>query len=164
MVAKGKGRAGSKPSGAAASQAESTASTAAEAAQALLESIKEIRESSDEEQVSNEQLQALRKRVAEQEEYTILLRRIKELEQEQSNLALQALRNQNDVPTLPTSRGLRFDKHTAKYRGKNLQELRQWIRSIEDDYENFPNTFTNDQKRIFYASKALKFGSQLYKH
>jgi hypothetical protein len=36
---------------------------------------------------------------------------------------LQALRNQNDVLTLPTSRGLRFDKHTAKYHNKNLQEL-----------------------------------------
>jgi len=164
MAAKGKGRAGSKLSGAAASQAESRASTVAEAAQAPIESIEEMREPSDEEQVSSEQLQALRNRVAEQEEYTTLLRRIKELEQEQSNLALRAPRSQNDVPTLPTSRGPRFDKHTAEYRGKNLQELRQWIRSIEDDHENFPDTFTNDQKRIFYASKALKFGSQPYKH
>jgi isopropylmalate/homocitrate/citramalate synthase len=49
------------------------ASTATEAAQALLESIKEIRESSNKEQVSNKQLQALCKRVAKQEEYTILL-------------------------------------------------------------------------------------------
>jgi hypothetical protein len=49
------------------------ASTATEAAQALLKSIKEIRESSNKEQVSNKQLQALRKHVAKQEEYTILL-------------------------------------------------------------------------------------------
>jgi hypothetical protein len=73
MAAKGKGRAGSKPSGAAASQAESRASTVAEATQAPIESIEETREPSDEEQVSSEQLQALRKRVAEQEEYTTLL-------------------------------------------------------------------------------------------
>jgi isopropylmalate/homocitrate/citramalate synthase len=59
--------------GAAASQAESIASTAAEATQALLKSIKKIRESSNKEQVSNKQLQALCKRVAKQEEYTILL-------------------------------------------------------------------------------------------
>jgi hypothetical protein len=124
MVAKGKGRAGSKPSGAAASQAESRASTAAEAAQAPIKSIEEMREPSDEEQASSEQLQALRKRVAEQEEYTILLRRIKELEQEQSNLALQAPRSQNDTVTLLINRSLRFDKHTLEYRGKNLQELR----------------------------------------
>jgi hypothetical protein len=42
-------------------------------AQALLKSIEEIREFSNEEQVSNKQLQALCKRVAKQEEYTILL-------------------------------------------------------------------------------------------
>ena len=73
MAAKGKGRAGSKLSGTAVLQAESRASTVAEAVQALIESIEEMREPSDKEQVSSEQLQALRNRVAKQEEYTTLL-------------------------------------------------------------------------------------------
>jgi isopropylmalate/homocitrate/citramalate synthase len=73
IVAKGKGRARSKLLGIAASQAESIASIATEATQALLKSIKEIRESSNKEQVSNKQLQALCKCITKQKEYTILL-------------------------------------------------------------------------------------------
>jgi len=79
-VAKGKGRAGSKPFSAAASsaaasstaafsvaapQAESRESTTADPTPALAREF--------EGQVSSKQLQALRKRVAEQEEYTRLL-------------------------------------------------------------------------------------------
>jgi hypothetical protein len=169
MVVKGKGRAGSKPSSATAPQAESSESATVNPTPAPIRSTERVEELSDdelgdEEQVSSEHLQALRKRVAEQEEYTRLLRRIKELEHEQSILALQAPRSQNDTVTLPTNRSPRFDKHTLEYRGKNLQELRQWIRAIEDDHENFPDTFTSNQRRIFYASKALKYGSQPYKH
>ena len=169
MVAKGKGRAGSKPSSATAQQAESSESATADPAPALIRSTERVEELSDEElsneeQVSSEQLKALRERVADQEEYTRLLRRIKELEHEQSILALQAPRSQNDTVTLPINRNPRFDKHTLEYRGKNLQELRQWIRAIKDDHENYPDTFTSDQRRIFYASKALKYGSQPYKH
>jgi len=164
MVAKGKGRAGSKHSSAAAPQAESSESATANPTPAPIGSTERIEELSDEElsdeeQVSSEQLQALRKRVAEQEEYTRLLQRIKELEYEQNLLALQAPRGQNDTVTLPINRSPRFDKHTLEYRGKNLQELRQWIRAIEDDHENFPDTFASDQRRIFYASKALKYSS-----
>jgi hypothetical protein len=97
MVAKGKGRAGSKPSSAAASsaaapQADSRESTTADPTPALVKSTEQVEELSDDEQVSSEQLQALRRQVAEQEEYVRLLQRIKELEQEQSDLVSHTLR------------------------------------------------------------------------
>jgi hypothetical protein len=146
MVVKGKERAEPRSTSAVALQAESRESTIAGP------------------RVSSEQLQALRKRVAEQEEYTQLLRRIQELEDEQTEQTTRATRQTDEPATQSSSRGPRFDKHTIEYRGKNIQELRQWIRALEDDHENFPDTFVNDQKRVFYASKALKHGSQPYKH
>ena len=74
MVAKGKGRVGSKPSSAVVAQVGSREGTTPNTAPALIRSIEEIGELSDEDQVSSEQLQALHKRVAKQEEYTTLLR------------------------------------------------------------------------------------------
>ena len=70
MVAKGKGRAGSKPSSATAQQAESSESATADPAPALIRSTERVEELSDEElsneeQVSSEQLKALRERVAD---------------------------------------------------------------------------------------------------
>jgi hypothetical protein len=164
MVAKGKERAGLKLHSAVITQATSRESTIANAAPTPTpaQRIEEAEEPSDE--ANTTQLQALRKRVAEKEEYTRLLQRFKELEREESELASQTPRRQNDGITLLTSRGPRFDKHTLEYCGKNLQELRQWIRALEDDHKNFPDTFVNDQKRIFYASKAIKHRSQPYKH
>ncbi len=159
MVAKGKERAGLKLTSAAVAQEESRESTIAAQAPAQASSVEEVSEPSDEEPVGAGDIKALRKRVAEQEEYTRLLRRIKELEQEQNDLIPHTLRAKSEAIPLHSSKGPRFDKHTVEYRGRNLQELRQWIRALEDDHENFPDTFVNDQKRIFYASKALKYGS-----
>jgi gamma-glutamyl:cysteine ligase YbdK (ATP-grasp superfamily) len=95
MVAKGKGRAGSKPLSAAALQAESRESTTTDPTPALVGEL--------EGQVSSEQLQALRKQVAEQEEYVRLLQRIKELEQEQSDLVSHTLRMLNEAAALQSS-------------------------------------------------------------
>ena len=120
IVAKGKSRAGLKALGASASHTESRESTVAENAQATTRITEEISEPSDEEQVSSEQLQALQKRTEEREAYIRLLQRIKELEQEESDLAPSTLRMQNNVITLSGSRGPRFDKHSAKYRSQNL--------------------------------------------
>jgi hypothetical protein len=77
MVVKGKGRAGSKPSSATALQAESSKSVTVNLIPALIRSTKQVKELSDKElsnkeQVSSEHLQALRKQVAKQEEYTCL--------------------------------------------------------------------------------------------
>ena len=118
---------------------------------------------SEEEQSTDAELLALRRRVQEKEEYTALLKRIQELEQEQESLSRHS-RSEN-APTTPAVRGgPRFEKHSLEYRGKHLQELRQWIRAVEDDHKNFPEVFISDQRRVFYASKALKPGSLAYKH
>jgi hypothetical protein len=164
MVAKGKEKAGLKPPSAVITRAASRESTIADTTPAPTQRMEETEEPSDEDEVNAAQLQALRKRVKEKEEYHRLLRRIEELEREESVLAPQTPRRQNGGITLPTGRGPRFEKHTLEYRGKNLQELRQWIRALEDDHKNFPDTFVDDQKRIFYASKAIKHGTLAYKH
>lgn len=174
MVETRKGRAGSKRPSASATQAESSESATAQASVVPVniegpEHSNSERSDSDSEpptnteQPSSRLLQDLRRRVAEKEEYTALLRRIQELEQEQGILT-QAPRRQNELIAPTTSRGPRFDKHSVEYRGKTLQELRQWIRAVEDDHDNYPETFTSDQKRVFYASKALKLDSLAYKH
>ena len=141
MVASGKGRARSNAPNAAASQAESRESTVVDATSAPIRS-REVREL--EGRVNVEHLQSLSKRVAEQEEYVRLLWQIKELEQEQSDLALHTLCTPNKAVTLQSSKGAWFDKHTVEYRSNNIQELCQWIRALEDDYENFLDTFVND--------------------
>jgi hypothetical protein len=74
---------------------------------------------SEEEQPTNAELLALRRRVQEKEEYTALLKRIQELKQEQELLS-QYSRSVN-APTTPAVRsGPRFEKHSLKYRGKHL--------------------------------------------
>ena len=135
MVAARKGRAGSKRPSADTAQAESSGSATVQAsvmpadAEAAEHSNSEQSDSDQEPLASTEQpseslLQTLHKRVAEKEEYTLLLRRIQELEQEQETLT-QVSRRQNEWVAQPTSRGPRFDKHSVEYRGKTLQELRQ---------------------------------------
>jgi len=130
MVAKRKEKAGSKASSAAVLQAESSGSTIAEASALGAVSgeraveLSDEEPSSDEDQINSEQLEALWKRVADREEYTTLLQRLQELDDETDELTTPAQRRQSEVLTLPISRGPRFNKHATEYRGKNLQELR----------------------------------------
>ena len=82
--------------------------------------MEEVSKPSDEELVGAKDIKALRKRVVEQEEYTRLLRRIKELEQEQNDLIPHTLRAKSEAIPLHSSKGPRFDKHTVEYRSRNL--------------------------------------------
>ena len=106
---------------------------------------------------------ALHKRVKALEEHNRLLERIQQL-QEEHNAIADRTRPSSTASSQPSSRGPRFDKHTLEYRGKNTQELRQWIRSLEDDHKTFPDIFDSDRKRVYYASRALKPDTQAYKH
>lgn len=105
----------------------------------------------------------LLKRVKALEEHNQLLERIRQLQEEHNTIA-DRTRPSSTASSQPSSRGPRFDKHTLEYRGKNTQELRQWIRSLEDDHKTFPETFDSDRKRVYYASRALKPDTQAYKH
>ena len=160
MVAKGKGRASRQPSASGTQSGSGEGIVPATLPTATLEDLT----TSDDESHTEEQLQELRKRAAQKEEYITLMRKIRDLEVEQESFSSHPPRLQSTVAPIPASRGPRFDRHSVEYKGKNLQELRQWIRALEDDHENFPDTFTSDQKRVFYASKALKPESQAYKH
>ena len=106
---------------------------------------------------------ALLRRVKALEEHNQLLERIRQLQEEHNTIA-DRTRPSSLAPSQPSRRGPRFDKHTLEYRGKNTQELRQWIRSLEDDHKTFPDVFDSDQKRVYYASRALKPDTQSYKH
>jgi hypothetical protein len=105
----------------------------------------------------------LLKRVKALEEHNQLLERIRQLQEEHNTIA-DRTRPSSTASSQPSSRGPRFDKHTLEYRGKNTQELRQWIRSLEDDHKTFPEIFDSDRKRVYYASRALKPDTQAYKH
>jgi hypothetical protein len=59
---------------------------------------------------------------------------------------------------------LENENATLEYKGKNTQELRQWIRSLEDNHKTFSDVFDLDQKCVYYASRALKPDTQSYKH
>ena len=84
------------------------------------------------------------------EEHNQLLERIRQL-QEEHNIA-DRTRLSSFAPSQPSRRGLRFNKHTLEYKGRNTQELRQWIRSLENDHKTFPDVFNSDQKRVYYIS------------
>ncbi len=83
MVAKGKEKAALKPL-APVTRSGSKDSTLADLRPTQDGSAESVVELSKEELVSSEQLQALHKRVVEQEKYTTLLQRIKELESKQN--------------------------------------------------------------------------------
>ena len=106
---------------------------------------------------------ALLRRVKALEEHNQLLERIRQLQEEHNTIA-DRTRPSSFASSQPSKRGLRFDKHTLEYRGKNTQELRQWIRLLEDDHKTFPDVFDSDQKRVYYASRALKPDTQSYKY
>ena len=106
---------------------------------------------------------ALLRRVKALEEHNQLLERICQLQEEHNTIA-DRTRLSSLAPSQPSRRGPRFYKHTLEYRGRNTQELRQWIRSLEDDHKTFPDVFDSDQKRVYYASRALKPDTQSYKH
>jgi hypothetical protein len=105
----------------------------------------------------------LLRRVKALEEHIQLLERIRQLQEEHNTIA-DRTRPSSFASSQPSKRGPRFDKHTLEYRGKNTLELRQWIRSLEDDHKTFPDMFDSDQKRVYYASRALKPDTQSYKH
>ena len=94
---------------------------------------------------------ALLRHVKALEEHNQLLERIRQLQEEHNTIA-DRTRPSSLAPSQPSRRGPRFDKHTLEYRGKNTQELRQWIRSLENDHKTFPDVFDSDQKRVYYAS------------
>ena len=70
------------------------------------------------------------------EEHNQLLERIRQLQEEHNTIADQT-RPSSFALSQPSRCGPRFDKHTLEYRGRNTQELRQWIRSLEDDHKTF---------------------------
>ena len=94
---------------------------------------------------------ALLRRVKALEEHNQLLKRIRQLQEEHNTIA-DRTRPSSFAPSQPSRRGPRFDKHTLEYRGRNTQDLRQWIRSLEDDHKTFPDVFDSDQKCVYYAS------------
>src|SRR5580692_9897971 len=106
---------------------------------------------------------ALLRRVETLEEHNQLLERIRQLQEEHNTIA-DRTRPLSFASSQPSKRGPRFDKHTLEYRGKNTQELRQWIQSLEDDHKTFPDVFDLDQKYVYYASRVLKPDTQSYKH
>ena len=105
----------------------------------------------------------LRRRVKALEEHNQLLERIHQLQEEHNTIA-DWTQPSSFASSQPSKRGPRFNKHTLEYRGKNTQDLRQWIRSQEDDHKTFPDVFDSDQKRVYYASQVLKPDTQSYKH
>ena len=105
----------------------------------------------------------LLRRVKALEEHNQLLERIRQLQEEHNTIA-DRTRPLSIASSQPSSRGPRFDKHALEYRGKNTQELRQWIRSLEDDHKTFLDIFDSDRKRVYYTSRALKPDTQAYKH
>lgn len=106
---------------------------------------------------------ALLRRVKAMEEHNQLLERIRQLEEEQ-NIIVERTRPSSFASPQPSNRGPRFEKHTLEYKGRNTQELKQWIRSLEDDHKTFPDIFDSDRKRVYYASRALKPDTPAYKH
>jgi hypothetical protein len=106
---------------------------------------------------------ALLRHVKTLEEHNQLLERIRQLQEEHNTIA-NRMRPSSTASSQPSSCRPRFDKHALEYRGKNTQELRQWIRSLEDNHKMFPDIFNSDRKRIYYASRALKLDTQAYKH
>jgi hypothetical protein len=128
------------------------------------------RESNDEREIDTQvranfesENATLLKRIKALEEYNQLLERIRQL-LEEHNTITDRTRPSSTASSQPSSRRPRFDKHTLEYRGKNTQELRQWIWSLEDDHKMFPEIFDSDRKRVYYASQALKPDTQAYKH
>ena len=85
----------------------------------------------------------LLRRVKALEEHNRLLEKIRQLQKEHNTIA-DRTRPSSFALSQPSKRGPRFDKHTLEYRGKNTQELRQWIRSLEDDHKTFPDVFDSD--------------------
>jgi hypothetical protein len=69
---------------------------------------------------------ALIRRVKALEEHNQLLERIRQLQEEHNTIA-DRTRPSTLAPSQPSRRGPRFDKHILEYRGRNTQELRQWI-------------------------------------
>ena len=90
-----------------------------------------------------------------------LLKRICQL-QEKYNTIANRTQPSSFALSQPSKCGPRFDKHTLKYRGKNIPELRQWIWLLEDDHKKFPDMFDSDQKHVYYASRVLKPDTQSY--
>jgi uncharacterized protein (UPF0335 family) len=105
----------------------------------------------------------LLRRVKALEEHNQLLERIRQLQKEHNTIANRT-RPSSTASSQPSSRRPQFDKHALEYRGKNMQELRQWIQLLEDDHKTFPDIFDSDCKRVYYASRALKLDTQAYKH
>jgi hypothetical protein len=68
-----------------------------------------------------------------------------------------------DAVPASKSKTRRFDKHALEYKGKNLQELRHWIQTLEDDHSLYPDAFPDDKHRIAEAVRVIKPGSQPYK-
>ena len=96
--------------------------TAPAASEEAVEQDNSISSKSKEEQPISAKLQALQRCVQEKEEYTALLKRIQELEQEQQ-LLMQHLRIESAARTPATCSGPCFKKHSLKYCSKHLQEL-----------------------------------------
>jgi hypothetical protein len=109
--------------------------------------------------ISDEAIADIQRRVQRKETYLKLLRRIQKLDKEVASLSPRSVE-----PSRSKLKGSRFNKHSLEYCGKNIQELRQWISTLEDDHANFPDVFDADQRRAYYASRALKTGTQAYKH
>ena len=97
----------------------------------------------------------LLRRVKALEKHNQLLERIHQPQKEHNTIA-DRTRPSSFASSQPSRRRPRFDKHTLKYRGRNTQELRQWIRSLGDDHKTILNIFNSDQKYVYYASRALK--------
>ena len=86
---------------------------------------------------------ALLRHVKALEEHNQLLERICQLQEEHNTIADRTRPSSLALSQL-SRRGPRFDKHTLEYRGRNTQDLRQWIRSLEDDHKTFPDVFDLD--------------------
>lgn len=115
--------------------------------------IEVVNDSSDKDSISSENSQALRKH---------LTNRIQELDREIGELTSQALSRQNGLMKRPCTQDPPFSKHYLEYCGKNHQELRIWIRTLEDEHKLYPDIFTTDARRVYFASRAIKYGSQPY--
>ena len=94
MVAKRKDRVASTACSASGQQAERSESTAVDVVVVPSRGVEDIASLSDSDPIDQEQLDALRRRVADDEEYTNFLWRKRELEQEREELASSALRIQ----------------------------------------------------------------------
>lgn len=130
--------------------------------------------SPDLEQPNDDQLESLRQNIARNREYIALLEQDQELRRRREAIT-QAERLLDEIATStvspvapvvvpPPPKRLRFNGHKTEYSGRNLQELRRWLKEIGDDQELYSEYFTTDKERVFHASKALKYNSTAYKH